>query len=730
MRTQYLRLLSLLLWSAPLAFAGDELGCGTTPENDLRVRAVHERVLAQRDVRARVEPSAAAKAPQLRDGAFYLEADEDIVPGYRPFDLAGQSLVFEPRGGTKFAVSRTSLQYVEPSGAAVHDFITGARTYERNLGFTFPIFGRNVTKVYVTAFNAIQFDPPSGEPAAAQFDDLEAAVHRNAVLSPLMITRSKPSRLAYPELFVDETADALIVTWRSTAGQAFGYDVQAQLRRDGSVVYAYRSMRLMSWGAPVVSAGFDPATAPRQQLQAITSAANNTASHVSSELRPMVDFVNLDASRIDGTDLYSVRMKFSGPIDPSKIPADVTLRYLLTIDDEDYWVEITASNKRVLPYLASRWVDDGPSMHLSGDTLEIFGMQRRNGTRSLRVTSYTLPNTRVADTVGLVASFAEPSRKVATDFTALAGGSELTAPVAEAFVLAPFNPYATWEKVQNTYELSDYEYDGALMFQTFFTDLIFVAGAYATGGNAQVNGIKPVSQASGLGVPRSPTLMHMNQLAYGWFATDQNASNVMLHELGHRWSYFFSIMENGSPKRSLNPVSAHPAGYVHNPAAFAVTPDLEQASVMGGGFFTMQQDGKYRARAINVGYSWTDLYLMGLAAPEEVQPWFYLAETNPPLAQEYWPVDNMVVTGLKRDVNVQQIIDVHGARNPSAAMSQKTFRVVFILVTEEGKEPTADEIAKLNTWRSIMERNFSAATGGRGRLVTTFVRPARKRALR
>lgn len=731
MRTPLLAVLSLSMLSVVMPVAAQELGCATGPENDERVRAIHERVRAQREVRARLEPAAVAPPPVVKQGAVYIQADEEIVPGYRPFDLLGRSLVFEPRAGGKFAVQRTSLQYVEPAGAPVHDFQTGAKTFERAIAFSFPIFGRAVTRVYVTAFNAIQFDPPAGEPSAPQIDAIEGGLHRAAVLSPLLITKAKPGRLAYPALYLDETPDALIVTWRSTAGSAFGYDVQAQLRRDGTVVYAYRSMRAMSWGAPVFSAGFDPKTAARQPLQSASDAAGDLAATVGADVRPMVDLLAADVTRIDGTDLYAVRIKLAGPVNPSKFASGESLRYLVSVGEESTFVEISATVQRVLPAAASDWITDGAAMRVDGDTIEVYGLQWFPGrARTVRVFSYVLPSTRWVDNVSMDVTFGEPSRRVTSDLSALPDGTELAPPIVEPFTLAPFDPYSTWEKVQNELEVSDFDVDGVLMYQTFFTDLIFYAGAYATGGNAQVNGIRPASSGTGLSFAKRPTLMHMNQLAYGWSAAEQTASNVMLHEFGHRWLYFFSIREDGQAKRSLNPASAHPAGFVHTPAAFPVTIDPEQASVMGGAVFTQQTDGKYKARAINVGYSWTDLYLMGLAAPEEVPSWFYLADTNPALPDAYWPPDQAVVTGVRRDVQLKQVVDVHGARNPSSAMSQKQFRVLFVLVTEAGKEPTPEEIAKLNTWRAVAERNFEKATGGRGKLVTSFVRPAKKRAVR
>ena len=278
--------------------------------------------------------------------------------------------------------------------------------------------------------------------------------------------------------------------------------------------------------------------------------------------------------------------------------------------------------------------------------------------------------------------------------------------------------------MQASYGLSDHDYDAVAIYQTFFTDLIYYAGAYATGGNPQVDGVRPFMPVYGTHAARAPTLLHMNQLEYNWNAKERSASQVLLHEFGHRWLSFFSIVENGSLSDAVNPTGAHPAAYVHTAAAFPVYGEHE-ASVMGGAYFTQQGDGSWIAHAANMGYSWSDLYLMGLAAPEEVPPWFYLAGTSLPLA--YWPAEGAVVEGVVHGVSVPQITAVHGRRNPTTALSQREFRVAFVLVSDGA--PTDAEVAKINEWRQVMERNFLLATGGRGRAITTFTRPAKRRSL-
>jgi hypothetical protein len=343
------------------------------------------------------------------------------------------------------------------------------------------------------------------------------------------------------------------------------------------------------------------------------------------------------------------------------------------------------------------------------------------------VSSYYPPLSRTTDTTVLSIPFTAAPRPITSDLSSVPQNAQLTAPIAEPFVLGAFDPWTVWDLVQTSYGLSNWDYDAVAMYQTFFTDMIFYAGAYATGGNPQVDGIAQFTPGYGRHGVRAPTLLHMNQLTYGYSVAEDTASKVLLHEFGHRWLYFFNIAEGGEASRVLNPSSGHPAAYVHTPSAFPVY-GVDESSVMGGGFFTAQPDGSYRAHAANMGFSWTDLYMMGLAAPEEVPPWFYLAGTG--LPGEYWPSEGVVVNGEKRDVSLSQVTAVHGLRNPSAALAQRQFRVLFVLVTENGQEATDAEVAKLNQWRAVMERNFETATGGRGKLVTTFVRPAKKRSVR
>lgn len=724
----FLSAVLLTLTFTAALFAG-ELTCGTSDANDARVRALHERTAT----RPRLMENAVEK-PWLRDGAFYLGVDDRIAPNYRPFDLAGQSLVFEPRG-SGFAVRRDTLHWTEPSTAPLRDFQNTSETPWHYVRYDVPgaplqIFGQSVSTLYLSAFNGIHLSPPA-EPSASQFDTLEAAVYPDPLISPLMITNRKPGRLYYPQVFAQRSETKLVITWRSMEGVSFGYEVQAELRSDGTYIFSYRTMRDIRWGTPILTSGFNPAATTRRSLGFIDDPKSDLVSGTYvPALADVNDLRRAEVFRIDESDLLTIRLTLAGAINQAALAEGQTLRYVVQVGPAQAVLDVDRNGYVFSPFLASRSVANGPEVRFDGNAIELYGVQMPPDAAAqynVRVWSIAASTNRVIDFAQALMSFDVPARRIATDFSTVAS-VQLSLPITEPFTLGDFDPYEVWNRLQQTYYLSSYEWDGVAMYQTFYTDLIFYAGAYATGGNPGVDGISAPSTTRGSAVPRGPTLLHMNQLNYGWNATQTNASNVILHEFGHRWLYFFRIQEEGAATRSLNPVSSHPAGFVSTPAAFRVWEDNE-SSVMGGATFSLQNDGRYRAHTSNFGYSWTDLYLMGLAAPSEVPQWYYLANTIPALPKEYWPADGATVTAERRNVSVDQIIAVEGKRNPSTALSQRLFRVLFVLVTEGG-EPTPGEVAQMNQWRALFEKNFSIATGGRARVSTEYVVASKKRAVR
>jgi hypothetical protein len=100
------------------------------------------------------------------------------------------------------------------------------------------------------------------------------------------------------------------------------------------------------------------------------------------------------------------------------------------------------------------------------------------------------------------------------------------------------------------------------------------------------------------------------------------------------------------------------------------------------------------------------------------------------LGTAYTPPSNVVVTGTRHDITLQQVIAAMGPRRPSAASSQHEFKVVFVLLTEPGRNVDAD-LAALERVRSKFVEMFGKATGGRA-FVETLFNPAgtRRRTVR
>jgi hypothetical protein len=454
-------------------------------------------------------------------------------------------------------------------------------------------------------------------------------------------------------------------------------------------------------------------------------------------LHPMLDIQTVTMERIGDSGLISVRITTRGEINRQLIPTNTTVRYYVALTDTpaDRWrdlvlLDLGRTSHQVYRHVRGWSAGSGIAsigtneivLHLLQDDLASV-----SGPLQVSVGSYTASRGYDADNVTRQIVLEAPALPAEIRLSALGAGVQLDAPVVESFTLSPINVRAVWDQLEAAYGLNPSQIDALAVYQDFPTDIIFYAGAYSTVGNPAVDGI---ANRSGFGTihPRTPALLHMNLFDYGWNATAERSVAVMNHELGHRWLYHFSIMENGLRLRKLNPASAHPAQFVHTPAAFRVYTDRD-ASTMGGGNFVDNGNGTFTS-AFQPGYygfSWHDLYLMGLATPAEVEPWYYIENSSPALGPAYYPPNNITVSGVRRDVNVQQIIDGMGPRNPDAANSQRNFRVLYVLLTRDGAAVEPSTLQTLHEYRSEFQRAFQTATGDRATVNTYFGLGPRRR---
>lgn len=110
-----------------------------------------------------------------------------------------------------------------------------------------------------------------------------------------------------------------------------------------------------------------------------------------------------------------------------------------------------------------------------------------------------------------------------------------------------------------------------------------------------------------------------------------------------------------------------------------------------------------------IEYCDLDLYLMGLLPPEEVRPFYFIA--NP---QQVGP---QTWSGQRTEVTVQQVINAMGPRQVAEDIQTTDFRNAWILVTRD--ESAAKKMAaRLDDTRQEFELRYRVATRCRGSVVT------------
>jgi hypothetical protein len=189
------------------------------------------------------------------------------------------------------------------------------------------------------------------------------------------------------------------------------------------------------------------------------------------------------------------------------------------------------------------------------------------------------------------------------------------------------------------------------------------------------------------------------------------------HEMGHRWSAFVSARS----KEGMIPLGpTHWARGLQAPAPFPFQRPTE-ASAMGGGVWQDDSDGTFTQLDDDyyvpaTGYSYLDLYLMGLMAPSEVPDFFILRNlTAAGRDANGRPIFNADRTTL----TIEDVIAVEGPRLPDVDHSQKQFNTGMVMVVEHGKKPSRELIERTDGIRKAWIDYFATVTGHRASMTAT-----------
>ena len=184
------------------------------------------------------------------------------------------------------------------------------------------------------------------------------------------------------------------------------------------------------------------------------------------------------------------------------------------------------------------------------------------------------------------------------------------------------------------------------------------------------------------------------------------------HEVGHRWSAYASAKLNGETV-SLGSWP-HWAPGLHAPVAFPYSLPTE-ASTLGGGVWQDNFDGTYTQLRDGyfvpaTGYSFLDLYLMGLISAAEVPDFFIL--TN--LVKVGKDINEHPIFRAKRTkVTIEDVISSEGPRLPDVEHSQRKFNTGIAIVVEHGQRPTPELIARATGIRQQWIQYWETTTGHR-----------------
>lgn len=195
------------------------------------------------------------------------------------------------------------------------------------------------------------------------------------------------------------------------------------------------------------------------------------------------------------------------------------------------------------------------------------------------------------------------------------------------------------------------------------------------------------------------------------------AMSQIAHEMGHRWAAFVSAKVGGETI-PLGPT--HWARGLQARVAFPYQRPTE-ASIMGGGVWLDNLDGTYTQLDDDyyvpaTGWSYLDLYLMGLISPAEV-PDFFILRNLVPVGKDANGHPSFKADRIK--VTIQDVIAAEGERSPGVDNSQRQFNTGMVMVVQHGAKPSSELIERTNGIRKQWIDYFSVTTGRRASMTAS-----------
>jgi hypothetical protein len=186
---------------------------------------------------------------------------------------------------------------------------------------------------------------------------------------------------------------------------------------------------------------------------------------------------------------------------------------------------------------------------------------------------------------------------------------------------------------------------------------------------------------------------------------------ILAHETGHRWlaRILFVDADRTISDQLLGRQRAHWSFFTDSDGSVMEGNEIED---LGGGAFRTTRSAEK--------YSRLDLYAMGLATAAEVPRWFFIDAPITNWDREDGPISGVSITGTRRDVLIQHVIDALGPRVPAAADSPRVHRQAFVFVRRAGAVQDPQDLTRLTNIREQFGPFFSRATENRMTVRTTL----------
>jgi len=676
----------------------------------------------------RVE-SAARTVRTTRDNQILLELAPGDITDANSFDLSGRTVLFTPDGQGGYSRSVQRVAWERNIGGRVR---SGEEVSFRGFGFEFA--GRTWTSFFVSRLGIVTFGRP------LQYDYVNTGLRFETMqqLNHLLVNETAIAALYKPLLggFYDEhgatqhvahQADRVVVTWTTNEPVHYVHGVaartpirfQAVLAADGSVRLNYDNS--VSFRDGIVGL-LGPERRRRGAL--ITEISDGRDSGLPGHL----DLLNVTLQQ-SGTGGVIVEFRLREPI-PTP-PSGHLYVYRLFFDVEQPWW--TGSGDSDFDWRF--YVTDGGLRQAAGTG--VAGVVETNDPRRIAL---------LANTTGLegvrVAVFANASQFAGGRF--VEGESSNVASFRLPSATGPDTDLsvATTRSAQHQYEVFNYptvanldriachvtnslgdEFDLLVFHSQFRTDKQEATTPFRPFfANDPVRGVGRGGTIDGppCGARRlkgrwaSPVWVYSDQVYRSGAGADSAYDYglwLFAHEFSHLWLAYVSRNRNGeSVPLAGDGCLCHWEAWLHAPAAFPWHPDQDGAtSLMGGRVWRANGDGTFTPYdgVWNGGFSWLDLYLMGLADAGEVPDFFILRNPRQQSGFRY--------TGERENVSIQQVLDVHGMRSPSAANARKDFNAGFVYLLEPGASADRDGLAVHARFRDQVGGYWSHITGGRSR---------------